>query len=517
MNKRREKKELLEAEMKKDSVYLAGLKVAQKISNNVKIIAENYFTDTTSVYFGDIRQDAFNLHAMALACALNKNAILGGEPGCGKTTSATLVSSVFTGIPMDLYRKVMISGHPEQTEEKIIARPDYGALMDKKEKVIWQPTVYFPKVIIDEFNRFPEGKQTMFIDIIETSMFSYLSEVYHNGKKSFFATVNYEDGGNHPIIPPNKDRFSISLEFNNSASLWINETRKKSDKAKIDLVDEDTSYKLLEFVNDKTKDKKPGFYEEMTKEYKKKLRELNLEVITKDEYDQFRKAVNQMEFDDYSDADNTTRSELFTQHTAAEFNYTPTFGSKRSNDPIDTDTHAKDLASTKVKNAMSPRALSESWVDFAKGFALLNGQYVLRKEYLDGIFPYVFGHRCEFDDDFSSQFRTLNRNVQYDHFLAGKILEGLNESFRKNDKFYALAQNIINHFDFDLNDPAEKKLYESNKKERNEFVEKNIALLRNVIDQARNGSIESPLLNKYVEYMKNGSIYARFEKAVDSN
>ena len=51
-----------------------------------------------------------------------------GEPGLGKTTSAEYISALLFRLPMGTIWRSEISGHPEQTEEKIIGRPDLGRL-----------------------------------------------------------------------------------------------------------------------------------------------------------------------------------------------------------------------------------------------------------------------------------------------------------------------------------------------------------------------------------------------------
>ena len=55
-------------------------------------------------------------------------ALIIGEPGLGKTTSVEYVGALLYRIPLGTIWKGEVSGHPEQTEEKIIGRPDLGKL-----------------------------------------------------------------------------------------------------------------------------------------------------------------------------------------------------------------------------------------------------------------------------------------------------------------------------------------------------------------------------------------------------
>ena len=49
-----------------------------------------------------------------------------------------------------------VGGHPEQTEEKIVGRPDLGKLNQGQEEVVWSSFVQLPVKIVDEINKAKE-------------------------------------------------------------------------------------------------------------------------------------------------------------------------------------------------------------------------------------------------------------------------------------------------------------------------------------------------------------------------
>jgi MoxR-like ATPase len=79
--------------------------------------------------------------------------------------------------------------------------------------VIWTPfsEIRGPK-IIDELNRLPPGKQALLLDIIENRRVHYQGKQLPQDEMTFYATVNYDDGGNTAIIPPLLDRFDVCAE-----------------------------------------------------------------------------------------------------------------------------------------------------------------------------------------------------------------------------------------------------------------------------------------------------------------
>jgi MoxR-like ATPase len=140
------------------------------------------------------------------------NQLLFGEYGGGKTTSAEYLNSVFNSLPLDLVKRVAVRGNPQLTEEKMVARPDYGKLHGQEEQVVWQDFVLVGPKIFDEFNRVPESNQALTLNGVDRGEWNYLNDHISTGPQPFFATCNYSDKGNNGLIPPLLDRFDVAVE-----------------------------------------------------------------------------------------------------------------------------------------------------------------------------------------------------------------------------------------------------------------------------------------------------------------
>ncbi len=83
----------------------------------------------------EIKGERFNSAILlSLLTGLKKGKeLIIGEPGLGKTTSAEYVCSLIYQFPLGVIWGSEVSGHPEQTEEKIIGRPDLGKLNPKSQ------------------------------------------------------------------------------------------------------------------------------------------------------------------------------------------------------------------------------------------------------------------------------------------------------------------------------------------------------------------------------------------------
>ncbi|MBT3603815.1 MAG: hypothetical protein HN521_12165, partial [Candidatus Latescibacteria bacterium] len=91
----------------------------------------------------------------ALTGLLGGKALIVGEPGLGKTTTAEYVGALLYRLPLGMIWEAEVSGHPEQTEEKIVGRPNLGALNRGEEDVVWSAFARLPVKVVDEINRLP--------------------------------------------------------------------------------------------------------------------------------------------------------------------------------------------------------------------------------------------------------------------------------------------------------------------------------------------------------------------------
>ena len=183
-----------------------------------KQVMEIYQFISDHLYFNrpdiEIKGERFNsaiLFSLLTGLKKGKELII-GEPGLGKTTSAEFVCSLIYQFPLGVIWGSEVSGHPEQTEEKIVGRPDLGKLNRGEEDVVWTNFSQIPVKIVDEINRLPETKQSMILDGVDRGNWEYLNEMIINDEYCLFATANYQDGGTNTIIAPLVDRFDVMVE-----------------------------------------------------------------------------------------------------------------------------------------------------------------------------------------------------------------------------------------------------------------------------------------------------------------
>ena len=115
----------------------------EKIRGIHDFIKENLYFNRPDL---EIKGEKFNSALiLSLLTGLNRGKeLIIGEPGLGKTTSAEYVGSLLYRIPIGLIWGSEVSGHPEQTEEKIIGRPDLGKLNRGTEEVDGHTSPKFP-------------------------------------------------------------------------------------------------------------------------------------------------------------------------------------------------------------------------------------------------------------------------------------------------------------------------------------------------------------------------------------
>lgn len=182
-----------------------------KVRRIYDYIQENLYLNQSDI---TINNEAFNSALlMSLLVGLSRGkALIIGEPGLGKTTSVEYVGSLIHRIPLGTIWQAEVSGHPEQTEEKIIGRPDLGKLNLGEEYVIWSHFTMLSIKIVDEINRLPETKQSMILNGVDRGNWEYLNDAVINREYCLFATANYQDRGTNTIIEPLMDRFDVMVE-----------------------------------------------------------------------------------------------------------------------------------------------------------------------------------------------------------------------------------------------------------------------------------------------------------------
>lgn len=151
---------------------------------------------------------------IANTCLRNKAVLLYGGMGANKTTLVNLLGAAFMGRSFDEIEDTMVTGHPEQTEEKIIGfldprqwtRPDGGST-----DVLWTPWARSQWKVINEINRFPGGKQNLFLEILQKRTITYAGNVLRPGDTCFFATMNPEFSATYALDEALLDRISACV------------------------------------------------------------------------------------------------------------------------------------------------------------------------------------------------------------------------------------------------------------------------------------------------------------------
>src|SRR5918992_2221827 len=182
-----------------------------KIRDIYAFISENLYFSRPDLHIQG--QSANSTLLLSLLTALTGGkALIIGEPGLGKTTAAEYVCALVYGFPLSVIWSSVVSGHPEQTEEKIVGRPNLGKLSQGEEVVVWSYFARLPVKIVDEINRLPETKQSLILDGVERGKWEYLNQGLINDEFCLFATANYQDQGTNTLVPPLLDRFDVVVE-----------------------------------------------------------------------------------------------------------------------------------------------------------------------------------------------------------------------------------------------------------------------------------------------------------------
>jgi len=138
--------------------------------------------------------------------------LLVGGHGGGKTTLAKILGRMMTGKSLDEVEDGILRGHPQLTEEKMIATLKPGPLMkDGVEVVVWRRFVTDFWKIIDEVNRLTPHAQNILLSLLAEGEMKYYDEIKRCEEYCLYATLNPADAGTFEIGPPFLDRFGIAV------------------------------------------------------------------------------------------------------------------------------------------------------------------------------------------------------------------------------------------------------------------------------------------------------------------
>jgi len=150
---------------------------------------------------------------LANACLRGRAVLLYGGMGANKTTLVNLLGSSFLALDLDEVENLMVTGHPEQTEEKIIGflDPRQWSREGSETSVLWTPWARSRWKLINEINRFPSGKQNLFLEILQKRKIGYAGQIIEPGDTCYFATMNPEFSATYPLDEALLDRISVCV------------------------------------------------------------------------------------------------------------------------------------------------------------------------------------------------------------------------------------------------------------------------------------------------------------------
>jgi hypothetical protein len=362
-----------------------------KVRDIYTFISENLYFARPDL---EIQGEAVNATLLLnlLTALIGGKALIIGEPGLGKTTAAEYVCALVYGFPLGVIWSSVVAGHPEQTEEKIIGRPDLGKLNQGEEAVVWSFFARLPVKIVDEINRLPETKQSLILDGVERGKWEYLNQGLINEEFCLFATANYQDQGTNTLIPPLLDRFDILVESKhpgaNIASL-IGQQRAR-DVMLRHAASEEAFYTVLRGATN-GQQHAPSL-EPAHRQFAKVLQQrCGLRVLSRADRQTVRQEIAALEVEPAASA--------FLRMMLAELSFCCKYGQKRSGEVCDEGCHYTGYLCYEVRNCASNR-LPVSLYRYAQALAWWQGAPRVEVEHMRTVLPYTLAHRTQWRESY---------------------------------------------------------------------------------------------------------------------
>ncbi len=369
-----------------------------------------------------VRGEQFNstLLFTLLTALTGGKALIIGEPGLGKTTAAEYVGSLIYQLPVGTVWASEVGGHPEQTEEKIIGRPDLGKLNQGQEEVIWSHFVQLPVKIVDEINRLPETKQSMILDGVDRGNWDYLNEMIFNSEYCLFATANYQDQGTNTIIAPLLDRFDVMVESRHpgpSYGFMISQRQEKEELLRHPDLERELQDALKKRSAPEEKDSQIAAIAEAFGDHLEES--LQLPTLDHTSRTKVREQIASIDLDQDANA--------YTRMLLAELSFCDRHGQKRSNEVCEEGCHYTGYLCHRLRNCASNR-LPVSLSNYAKALAWFTEASTVGIEEMRAVGPYCLAHRAQWTDTHLSLLQKDRRNDPLQIHLAR---EAMNEVFQR--------------------------------------------------------------------------------------
>jgi MoxR-like ATPase len=166
---------------------------------------------TQKTKLGGESYNALKLFPILISIVGSGKMLIEGPPGSGKTSTSCFAASGLFNLLIDYIKRCTIQGHPEQTEEKMIAMYDPIEMIKGNRKLILREWLGSKVKIIDEINRLRPESLSIIYEMIQSGTVTYQGQLIKVPPGPFFATKNFADDGNFRIPPPVKDRFDIAV------------------------------------------------------------------------------------------------------------------------------------------------------------------------------------------------------------------------------------------------------------------------------------------------------------------
>ena len=316
---------------------------------------------------------------------------------------------------LDEIKRAKIQCHPEQTEEKMVARLNTGKLVKHGlEDVMARSFIDCPVHILDEVNRLPPDKEDILYGMLDTGEVKYMDELLVLADGPIFGTRNYNDEGNFPMAPPFLDRWELSVKV----------PAPNAQDLEFITNEEDSREALRERLNIPEELK-------LTAEDREKIwQEIKKMPFTKDARNFIHYFASQVNF----------------CMNAASPSYNacaPAFMNKGScerkkPDAICKDCHYHTTRGDSIckltKNEVSVRSIKATY-KYARALAWLAGRKEVDVEIVKNVLPYTVGHKLEQTRAVASEHP--NENFENDSAAFVRML------VKKTDKFFGEAREIF--------------------------------------------------------------------------
>ena len=347
-------------------------------------------------------------------------ALIIGEPGLGKTTATEYVGSLLYQLPVGTIWAAEVSGHPEQTEEKIIGRPDLGKLNQGQEEVVWSHFVQLPVKIVDEINRLPETKQSMILDGVDRGNWEYLNEMTLNEEYCLFATANYQDQGTNTIIAPLLDRFDVMVESRYpgpSYGFLISQRQEKEELLRHPELEQELQEVLTRRLASKEKEARLAAISEAYGDYLQD--ELHLLTLNRSSRKKARQQISAIALDQDANA--------YARMLLAELSFCDRHGQKRSSESCEEGCHYTGYLCHRLLNCASNR-LPVSLSNYAKALAWFTDVPEVGIEQMRAVGPYCLAHRARWTE---AHLSLMQKDRRSDPIQIHIAREAINEVYQR--------------------------------------------------------------------------------------